>query len=427
MKKLNDLPIEKIFPYDIPPMIPTDLGNRANKLYLTDTTLRDGQQAWKIFSVEESVKIYELLSEISGRSEIIKTTELFLYTSRDKIVLNKIKEIGTTYPEPIGWIRASLDEIKLVKQYGLTETTILTSISDYHIKYKFGLDKNKVINKYLEVIEFAMKNGIVPRCTLEDVTRADFYSNVVPFVEKLIRLSEKHGIVFKLKLPDTLGVGLPFPDIPTPRGIPSLISSLLKLGLSSDNIIFHGHNDFGLAVANGLSAWMYGANGVETTIGGVGERAGNTPMEPMLIHLAGFRKDITLTMISKIPVLLEEMGFSIPEFYPIIGKNAFKTKAGIHVDGFLKNPQVYLPFDSRLVLGLEPTVDITPYSGRSGVLLWLKKNYPSIVDGMDKDHPIIQAIYDEIVRIFNDTNRTKPLTDEEMYVIVKKYLEVRNK
>jgi isopropylmalate/homocitrate/citramalate synthase len=425
VNKLNDLSLEKIFPFVKPPLILSNINGRADELYLTDTTLRDGQQAWKILSVEESLKIYEILVEIANGSSVIRTTELFLYTPKDRQVVRGIIEFGARYPEPIGWIRASLDELRLVIEAGLQETTILTSISDFHIKYKFGLDREKVIEKYLEVAETAMKNGITPRCTLEDITRADIDRNVVPFVERLIRLSERYGVQFRLKLPDTLGVGLPFPDIPPPRGIPAIIRRLTGIGVSPGNIIFHGHNDFGLAVANSLASWIYGANGVETTIAGIGERAGNTPMEPMLLHLSGLRNGLNLTKIREIPRILEEMGFSIPEFYPVIGRNAFKTKAGIHVDGFLKNPQVYLPFDPEAVLGIKPTVDITPYSGRAAVLLWLRKHVPHIADGIDKDHPLVQQLYDEIVRIFNETKRSTPLSDEEMFQLLQNVIKVK--
>lgn len=422
---MNALSLENIFPFDRPPLILVDIGRRTDELYLTDTTLRDGQQAWKILSVRESVKIYELLVELSKGSSVIKTTELFLYTPKDREVVRSILELGARYPEPIGWIRASLDELKLVINAGLHETTILTSISDFHIRYKFGLDRQKVIDKYLEVVEAAMRNGIVPRCTLEDITRADLDKVVVPFVERLIKLSESNGVPFRLKLPDTLGVGLPFPNVPPPRGIPAIIKRLIGIGVKPEDIIFHGHNDFGLAIANSLASWIYGANGVETTIAGIGERAGNTPMEPMLLHLAGLRNGLNLAKIGDIPKILEELGFSIPEFYPVIGRNAFKTKAGIHVDGFLKNPQVYLPFDPESVLGIKPSVDITPYSGRAAVLLWLRKHIPHIVDGMDKDHPLIQQIYGEVVRIFNETNRSTPLSDQEMFQLVQKFIKVK--
>jgi len=419
---LNSVLEEPVFDFSRPPLIKVDLGERSQKLYLTDTTLRDGQQAWRVLSVEESLKIYEVLAEISGEEGVVRTTELFLYTPKDRAVVSEVKNFGAKFPEPIGWIRSSRDELRLVLESKLSETTILTSISSYHIRYKLNLDESTAIQKYLDVAEEAMKHGVVPRCTLEDVTRADLHGTVKKFVTGLIRLSEKHGTPFRLKLPDTLGVGLPFPEVPPPRGIPRVVKAILEFGVPPDSIIFHGHNDFGMAVANSLAAWLYGANGVETTLAGIGERAGNTPMEPMLLHLSGLRRGVSLRSVKRVRAVLEELGFEVPPFYPVIGKNAFKTKAGIHIDGLLKNPFVYLPFDPVGVLGMPYSVDITPYSGKSGVLLWLKSRMPDVADGLHKDHPLIQSVYSEVVRLFESTGRTEPLSDDEMAAIVKKFL-----
>lgn len=405
--------------------MPLDLGERARRLFLTDTTLRDGQQGWRNLSVSESLKVYELLVELSNGEPVILTTELYLYTSKDRELVKAVKDLDASYPRPIGWIRATLEDLRLAIEAKLEETTILTSISEYHVRFKFGLDRDRVFEKYLAVIEAAMSHGITPRCTLEDVTRADFDGYVAPFVERLTRLSEKYNVPFKLKLPDTLGVGLPFPEVPVPRGVPALVRRVLGLGVSPDNVIFHGHNDFGLAVANSLAAWVYGANGVETTLAGIGERAGNTPMEPMLLHLAGFGRGLNLRMIHRVPALLKELGFRVPDHYPVIGSNAFRTKAGIHIDGLLKNLLVYLPFDPERVLGIRPGVDVTPYSGRAAVLFWLRTRLPQAADGLNKDSPEVHAIYGDIVRLFELTGRTEPLSEEEMWEIVRKRIPVR--
>ncbi|MEM1560476.1 MAG: 2-isopropylmalate synthase, partial [Ignisphaera sp.] len=107
------------------------------------------------------------------------------------------------------------------------------------------------------------------------------------------------------------------------------------------------------------------------------------------------------------------------------GRNAFRTKAGIHADGLLKNPEVYLPFDPIKVVGIPYSVAITPYSGRSAVLLWLR-NYLGL-NHLSKDDPRINYIYNEIVELYNRSGRTEPLTDGEMFLIVGKYFPEVNK
>jgi isopropylmalate/homocitrate/citramalate synthase len=115
------------------------------------------------------------------------------------------------------------------------------------------------------------------------------------------------------------------------------------------------------------------------------------------------------------------MGLKIIDHYPVVGRNAFRTKAGIHADGLLKNPEVYLPFDPVKVLGLPYSVAITPYSGRSAIVIWLK-NYLGI-NSISKDDPRVVAIYNEVVELFNKNNRVEPLTDSEMFAIVRKYFQ----
>jgi len=413
-----------IYPFDTVPrfqVLDNEIRENLSKIFLTDTTLRDGQQGWRVFTVEECEKIYELLADIGGRGAIT-STEVFLYTEKDREAAKRLLAYGYKYPEVIGWIRATFSDLQLVLDMKLDETVMLMSISDYHIKYKFNATREEAFRKYLEVAEKAMNHGIVIRASLEDITRADIFGAAIPFIKRLLALSEKYKVPVKIKIPDTLGLGLPFPEVPLPRGIPAIIQAIRRAtGIPQEYIEFHGHNDLGLVVANHLAAWMHGAAGANCTLIGIGERAGNCPLEVMALHYAGIvgTDKINLKAIARVPELFEKMGLKTLEHYPVIGRNAFRTKAGIHADGLLKNPEVYLPFDPVKVLGLPYSVAITPYSGRSAVVIWLK-NYLGI-DGVSKDDPRVVAIYNEIVELFNKTNRVQPLTDNEMFAIVKKY------
>jgi len=275
-----------------------------------------------------------------------------------------------------------------------------------------------------------MKRGIVVRCTLEDATRASLEKNILPFVEKLIALSERYGVTFRVKVADTLGLGLPFPEVAPPRGIPALIEALREAGLAAEQIEFHGHNDLGLVVANHLAAWLHGAGMSNCTLLGIGERAGNCPLEVMLLHYVGLtgRLDrVNLEALPRVVEVLEEMGYSVPEYQPVVGRNAFRTKAGVHIDGLLKNPEVYLPFDPGIV-GRRADIAVTAYGGRAAVVMWLRARLPEkIAETIDKDDPRVEAIYREIVRLFEESGRHTPLSDEEMLRIAARYFpEIEN-
>ncbi|MEM2706253.1 MAG: 2-isopropylmalate synthase, partial [Ignisphaera sp.] len=314
----NGVFFRDIYPFhDVPHVGRIDdreVTENLSKIHLTDTTLRDGQQGWRMFSIEECEKIYELLVDI-GRAII--STEVFLYTDKDREAAKRLISYGYEYPKVIGWIRATHSDLQLVVDAGLDETVMLTSISDYHIRYKFGVTREEAIKKYLEVIEKALSRGIAVRASLEDITRADIHGVVIPFIKKLLELSERYGVPVKIKLPDTLGLGLPFYEVSLPRSIPRIVKTIRSLGIPQEYIEFHAHNDLGLAVANQIAAWMYGAAAANCTIFGIGERSGNCPLEIMTIHYAGIKgsQDINLRAISKIPEVFEKMGYRAVDHY----------------------------------------------------------------------------------------------------------------
>jgi len=412
-----------VFPFNgFPRIFVSDGLLSGRRLAVTDTTLRDGQQGWRPLRVEEGVRIYEFLVELGGRGAI-ESTELFLYTHRDRELARRIREYGVERPYPVAWIRSTLSDLRLVLEAGFDETIILASISDYHIYYKLGVDRQRAIEKYVTVIGEALRRGIAVRCALEDITRADFDKNVRPLVERLVRLSEEHGTPIRFKLSDTLGLGLPYPDVPPPRGIPALIRRLRGLGLSTSQLEFHGHNDLGLVVANHLAAWIYGADYSNCTLFGIGERAGNCPLEVMLVHYAGLTgrlDDMDLSVLPRVAEFFEEMGYRVPEFTPLVGRNAFNTKAGIHIDGLLKNPEIYLPFNPSLV-GRSPGIEVNAYGGRAAIVAWLRLRFPEIGKRVDKNDPRVVAMHNEIVGLYERGEKQGSLSDDELVEIASKY------
>ncbi|MCD6323883.1 MAG: 2-isopropylmalate synthase [Desulfurococcales archaeon] len=413
-----------VFPGDRPPRIVVSGGGGNYDAWLTDTTLRDGQQGWRTLTVTEALQLYKVLVELAEGGTIL-STELFPYTHRDREIVREVLKVGAEYPKPIGWIRSRREDVRLAKEAGLNEVVMLASISDYHIAYKFRLSRADVFAKYLEAIRYAYEQGLTVRVTLEDATRADLEGAVLPFLRKVQALAESFGEELRVKIADTLGLGLPFPEVPPPRGIPQLVRAVVnELNLKPRQLEFHGHNDLGLVVANHLAAWMHGAGLSNCTLFGIGERSGNCPLEIMMVHYVGLTgRNANLKAVKKAASIVRDMGFEIPEFYPLVGSNAFRTKAGIHVDGLMKNPEVYLPFDPIKVLGIPYTVAITPYSGRSAIALWMNR-YVSPHTGVryGKNDALVNKVYDEVVKLFEATGRRHPLTDEELWSIINKYI-----
>ena len=135
----------------------------ARDLVITDTTFRDGQQARPPYTVEQQVKIYDMLARLSGPNGVIRQTEFFLYTANDRQALEECRALGHRYPEITSWIRADKGDFRLVKEVGVKETGMLTSCSDYHIFMKLKKNRKQAFEDYLEVVEAAWEAGIRPR------------------------------------------------------------------------------------------------------------------------------------------------------------------------------------------------------------------------------------------------------------------------
>ena len=187
-----------------------------------------------------------------------------------------------------GWIRDCEKDLKLVCDAGLKETGILTSASDYHIFLKLKSTRKKIAAHYLRIVRMALEKGIVPRCGFEDVTRADVHGFCIPFAAELMRLREESGIDVKIRLSDTLGLGVSHLGAALPRGVAALVRAFIEdAGVPEHLLEWHGHNDFHHALVNSATAWLYGCGGVSGTLGGIGERAGNASLESLLVERAG--------------------------------------------------------------------------------------------------------------------------------------------
>lgn len=306
--------------------------NMPEEIRITDTSFRDGQQSVEPYTVEQIVALYKLLSKLGGPYGIISQTEFFIYSKKDREAVEKCQALGLKFPEITTWIRASKEDFKLVKDLGIRETGILVSCSDYHIFKKMKMTRSECLKHYLEVVSLAFEAGLVPRCHFEDITRADFYGFVVPFVNELTEMSRQAGIPVKIRACDTMGYGVPYPGAALPRSVAGIVYGLRHYAdVPSDMLEWHGHNDFYKAVVNASTAWMYGAGAVNCSLLGIGERTGNVPLEAMVFEYASLRGSfdgMDPTVITEIAdYFRNEIGYNIPEMTPFVGRNFNTTRA----------------------------------------------------------------------------------------------------
>jgi isopropylmalate/homocitrate/citramalate synthase len=423
--------MRQIFPYTEVARIDFDykfvMPQPPEEMIITDTTFRDGQQARPPYTVRQMVEIFDMLHKLSGPKGIIRQSEFFLYSAKDKEAVERCRERGYLYPEITGWIRAVAADLKLVKEMGLPETGILTSVSDYHIFLKLKWGRRKAMDDYLGIVKAALELGIAPRCHFEDVTRADIYGFCVPFALELMKLRQETGIDIKVRLCDTMGYGVPYPGAALPRSVPKLVRAMIEDGgVPSHLLEWHGHNDFHKVFVNGVTAWLYGCTAVNGTLLGFGERTGNAPIEALImeyISLRGSMDGIDTTVITDIAQYFEkELHYHIPPNYPFVGKNFNATSAGIHADGLLKNEEIYNAFDTSRILKRPITITITDKSGKAGIVHWINARVSLEGDKqVDKGHPGVSKIHKRIMEWY-EAGRCTSISNEEMESLARKYL-----
>ena len=412
-----------LYPYDDIPKIAFNhrrvpMG-MPEEIWITDTSLRDGQQSVEPYSVKQIVDLYKLMSKLGGPYGIIRQTEFFVYSEKDRKALEECQSLGLKFPEITTWIRANKEDFKLVKDLGIRETGILVSCSDYHIFKKLKKTRKEAMEGYLAAVAQAFEAGVMPRCHLEDITRADFYGFVVPFVNELMKMSKDAGIPVRIRACDTMGYGVPFSEVALPRSVPGIIYGLQHYSdVPSEMLEWHGHNDFYKSVANASTAWLYGASAVNCSLLGIGERTGNVPLEAMIMEYASLRGSLDgmdTTAITEIAEYFKnEIGYKIPPMTPFVGKNFNVTRAGIHADGLLKDEEIYNIFNTDKILNRPASVSVSKTSGLAGIAYWINNNYQLKGEKtIDKKHPLVIALKEWVDKEYEDGRQTA-LSDIEL-------------
>ena len=403
--------------YDDLPKIKLPLGQ---EVFISDSTIRDGSQMpGVVMSRSQKLQIYEYLHKIG-----IEKLEAFLFNKRDKEAARAMLNRGYEFPEVTGWARANPADIDIILEMdGIKETGILMSVSDSHIIDKMGLPTREAAEeKYLDALQYAVDHGLRTRAHIEDMTRADNYGFVFPLCKKIIEIDPDCTI----RLCDTLGMGVPFDGVDEPYGIPHMVRHLKDV-VGVKNIETHVHDDYGLGIANSLAGYWYGANWSSLTFLGIGERAGNTELEKIVLFLMqrveGFEK-YNLEAATEFGKFMEaELGIRVPRNKAVVGKNIFAHESGIHIAGVIKNPFTYEAYLPELVGGKRQLL----IGDSSGMEVLKHKVEETLNELMKvrtkvlKKDPRLKAIQSEIQRLYDQELRVSCISDEEIKGYVEKY------
>lgn len=386
-------------------------------VWTTETTHRDGQQGGLPLTVAAGIRIYELMCAFTGTSGALRQAEFFVYRDADRQMLEAALERHRDGApvEPTTWIRASAKDAALVAGIGVRETGMLASASDYHTFHKFTpAGRRSAATAYLDAVRAVLAAGLRPRLHLEDATRAprDF---ILPFVDAVHEVAAGYPDIAppKFRICDTMGLGLPSDNVAWPRSVPRLVRALREAGVAAENLEFHPHNDTQLVVANCLAALEAGCSAINGTLLGKGERTGNAPLEAVLLHAAGMGCLLSLpdfTVLNELVLLYEELGAPLPPTYPLYGRDAHRTRAGIHADGLNKFWWMYAPFDVPRLLGRPLELSYTRDSGIAGLVFLVRQH-----TGHEpaKDDPRLVALHAELLRQF-DAGRQTAVEWEEL-------------
>ncbi len=387
-----------------PPTLP-------DTVWTTETTHRDGQQGGLPLTAAQSLAIYETMCAFTGSSGAVRQAEFFVYRPADRDALAGALERwhGGAPVEPTTWIRATARDVDLIRSLGVRETGMLASISDYHTFHKFTPGgRREAMQNYHTALLTALDAGIRPRLHLEDATRAP--ADVISaFVESVQAAASSYGpqLQPKFRVCDTMGVGLPYEDVSAPRSIPRLFQRLRALGVPPEDLEFHPHNDTWMIVPNCLAAVRAGCAAINGTLLGKGERTGNAPLEAVLLHLIGMgyfrdtRPDFTA--LNTLAGFYETIGHALPPKYPLYGRDAHRTRAGIHADGLNKFWWMYAPFDVPKLLGRPLEVSLTKDSGLAGVVFLLRQHRNL---DLPKDDSRVRQIHNWVLRQFDEGRQT---------------------
>lgn len=360
-----------------------------------DSTLREGEQTpGVIFNMEDKLEIAKKLDEVG-----IQQIECGFPAASEKQrkCVEAISNLDLS-AKIYAFARAKIEDIDIVADTNVDGVIVSFSISSYHRKYKFhNMSKEEYLNKLAEAISYAEETGKIVLYSAEDATREDDLN----FLKKAFKTAEEAG-ADRVRIADTLGCI-------KPNGMSFLVREIKNV--ISIPIEVHCHNDMGLALANSIAAVEAGAVGVSTCVNGLGERAGITATEEVILalHILFGVKKFRLNQLTELSRLVEnKAGIRIPPNKPITGDNVFIHTSGIHQHGVLMNAATYEFFPPELV-GQKRKIYLDELCGRHGILYVAEKEL-----GMKISEDVAVEVLSRIKSSFSNGNRRSVYTPDEL-------------
>lgn len=322
------------------------------QIVIDDTTLRDGEQtAGVVFSLEEKKRIARMLDEI-GVGEL--ECGIPAMGKQEQASIRALVDLGLN-ARLLTWNRAVIADIQASLQTGVQAVDVSLSVSDLHIKHKLGKSREWVKEQLKVAVGFAKQHDLYVSVGGEDASRAD-----LNFLLELLRIAESEG-ADRFRFCDTLGILDPFVTYEKVKFLNERTALDLEV---------HTHNDLGMATANAIAGIRAGARFVNTTVNGLGERAGNAALEEVVMALKhACNRDIQIDT-SRFVELSRFVGKAsqhpVPEWKAVVGEKVFSHESGLHADGVIKNPLNYEGFDPAEV-GLQRHMVLGKHSGSHGL------------------------------------------------------------
>ncbi|MFN3804002.1 MAG: homocitrate synthase [Pyrobaculum sp.] len=329
---------------------------------ILDSTLREGEQTpGVIFSEEWRVRITKALSDIGvGMIEVgDPNVAPDIRQAVKKIVA--MKKNGEIKGEIVVHSRAVRRDLENAASLEPDRVAVFYGISDIHLRHKHRKSREEALQIVAEMVSLARSHGVAVRFTAEDASRAD-----LNYLIQVVKTAHEAG-ADRVSIADTVGVFTP--------DRAREVFSMAKRAVPTVGLDIHAHNDFGMAVANSLAAVEGGADVVHTTVNGLGERAGITPLQ-VFAAAYYYHRGVQLVDLKKLPgvTALVETASGIPTMpnFPIVGENVFTHKAGVHQAGVIASPETYEPIPPEVV-GRERDFSLDKYSGRKAIQYRLER------------------------------------------------------